>query len=51
MDHSAIESLCRTRIFPRMERAVKELNPELRTGLVRFRAGKDDSCIEEIFIG
>ncbi len=50
MDHSAIESLCRTRILPRMDRAAKELNPELRTGLVRFRAGKDDSCIEEIFM-
>ena len=50
MDHSAIESLCRTRILPRMDRAAKELNPELRTGLVRFRSGKDDSCIEEIFV-
>jgi len=50
LDHSAIESLCRTRIIPRMDRAAKALNPELRTQLIQFRAGKDDSCIEEISI-
>ncbi|UCG86018.1 MAG: protein kinase [Gemmatimonadota bacterium] len=50
LGHSAIESLCRTRILPRMDRAIRELNPELRTELIRFRAGKDDSCIEEIFL-
>jgi len=50
LDHSAIESLCRTRILPRMDRAAKELDPRLYWGLVRFRAGKDDSCIEEILM-
>ena len=50
MDHSAIETLCRTRILPRMVRAAKELNPELDTRLVQFRAGEDDSCIEETFL-
>ena len=48
LDHSAIESLCRTRVLPRVERAAKELNLELRMQLIGFRAGKDDSCIEEI---
>jgi serine/threonine-protein kinase len=48
MDHSAIESLCRTRILPRMDRAAKELDPRLRFGLLQFRAGTEDSCVEEI---
>jgi len=50
LDHSAIESLCRTRILPRMDRAIRELNPELRTELIRFRTGRDDSCIEGVFL-
>jgi serine/threonine-protein kinase len=50
LDHSAIEALCRTRILPRIDRAAKELDPRLRWGLVQFRAGKDDSCIEEILM-
>jgi len=50
LDHSAIEALCRTRILPRMDRAAKELDPRLRWGLVQFRAGKDDSCVEEILM-
>ncbi len=48
LDHSAIESLCRTRILPRMDRAAKELNPGLRYGLLQFRAGHGESCVEEI---
>jgi len=50
LDHSGIELLCRTRILPRMDRTVKELNPELCTELIQFRAGKDDSCIEAVYL-
>jgi serine/threonine-protein kinase len=50
MDHSAIEPLCRARILPRMDRAAKELNPRLRYRLLAFRAGHDDSCVEEILM-
>ncbi len=50
LDHSAIETLCRTRILPRMVRFAKEFNPDLDTRLVQFRAGADDYCIEETFL-
>jgi hypothetical protein len=50
MEHSAIESLCRTRILPRLDRAAKDLNPRLRYELVRFRTGSDDSCVEEVVL-
>ena len=50
MDHSAIEASCRTRTLPRMDRAAKELNPRLRYRLVKFRAGPDDSCVEEVLM-
>jgi len=50
MEHSAIEAWCRTRPLRLVDQALRELNPRLRYRLLRFRAGPDDSCVEEIFI-
>ena len=50
LDHSAIEASCRTHTLPRMDKAAKELNPRLRYRLVKFRAGPDDSCVEEVLM-
>jgi serine/threonine-protein kinase len=48
MEHSAIEAWCRTRPLRVVDQAVRELNPRLRYRLLQFRAGPDDSCVEEI---
>jgi TolB-like protein len=50
MEHSAIEAWCRTRTVRVVDQAVRELNPRLRYRLLQFRAGPDDSCVEEIVL-
>jgi hypothetical protein len=50
MEHSAIEAWCRTRPLRIIDQVFKELNPRLHYRLLQFRAGPDDSCVEEILM-
>jgi hypothetical protein len=51
MDHETIEAICRAGSIRGMDATAKQLNPNLSFELRTFRAGPDDSCIEEIVMG
>lgn len=42
------EQLCRKSAIPFMNSLVKELNPDLRYELEKFRTTQDDSCVESV---
>ncbi len=48
-DNKDIETACRASALGFMDSLVKQLNPELNYGLIRFRSGADDSCDEVIY--
>jgi hypothetical protein len=51
MDHGSIEAQCRKAPIGYMNALVKELNPNLKYHLKKFRSSADDVCEEEIVIG
>ncbi len=48
MDAEAIETFCRATPMRLMERAIKQLNPNLNLRITKFRSTPDDFCEEEI---
>lgn len=50
MDAKAIEKSCRAGAIHFMGAVAKQLNPELKYNLTKFRASADDYCKETIFL-
>lgn len=49
-DNNYIETICRGASINFMNALVKQLNPDLKYDLIRFRSGADDSCDEVIYL-